>query len=90
MWTLPPVRFRHVGTPFLFLTWARPALFASALVTNPDDITTRERVANLGGQLDFRMIVLSHLNMTLSFGYAVAVKPDQRYTDEIMVSLKVL
>ncbi len=89
-WTLPPVRFRHVGTPFLFLTWARPALFASALVTNPDDITTRERVANLGGQLDFRMIVLSHLNMTLSFGYAVAVKPDQRYTDEIMVSLKVL
>lgn len=89
-WTLPPVRFRHVGTPFLFVTWARPALFATALVTNPDDLSTRQRVGNVGAQLDLRMIVLSHLNMTLSIGYAVAIQPDQRSTDEVMVSLKVL
>ena len=36
-WNLPPVRFRRVGSPGFYLTWARPALFATALVTNADD-----------------------------------------------------
>ena len=89
-WTLPPVRFRHIGGPYLFLTWARPALFASAIVTNFDDTPTRQRAFNFGGQIDFRMVGLSHLNMTLSFGYAVAVQPHQRSTDEFMASLKIL
>ena len=28
---LPPIRFRRVGTPGFFLSWARPAIFATAL-----------------------------------------------------------
>jgi hypothetical protein len=89
-WTLPPVRFRHVGGPYLYATWARPALFVSALITNPDDPATRQRAYNLGGQIDIRMVALSHLNMTLSFGYAVATEVRRRPTNEFMASLKVL
>ncbi len=89
-WTLPPVRFRHVGGPFLYVTWARPALFASGIITNPDDAATRMRAVDFGGQLDIRMVALSHLNMTLSFGYAWAAEWRQRLTHEFMASLKVL
>ena len=89
-WTLPPIRFRHVGGPYLYVTWARPVLFVSGIVTNPDDVTTRMRAVDFGGQLDIRMVGLSHLNMTLSFGYAVAAQWRQRLTHEFMTSLKVL
>ncbi len=35
-WNLPPIRFKRVGTPSFYLSWARPALFATVLTTNLD------------------------------------------------------
>jgi hypothetical protein len=33
---LPPVRFSDVGTPANYLSWARPAVFAGALLVEPN------------------------------------------------------
>ena len=90
-WNLPPIRFRGVGGPRFFLSWARPALFTSALVTNTDSGTRRREVQNVGGQIDFRFTILSQLDMTLSMGYAVGFGDDvEGSPDEFMISLKVL
>lgn len=89
-WNLPPLRFRRIGFPALYASWARMSLFASALATNLDDNTLRREVGNLGAQVDVQMQLLSNLRLTLSFGYARAVERDQRGSDEGMVSLKVL
>jgi hypothetical protein len=89
-WNLPPMLFSRVGTPGCFLTWARPALFATALVTNADDSALRRTVANVGGQLDFRLGVLSRLELTLSAGYAAAFESGQPTRHEGMLSLKIL
>ena len=89
-WNLPPVRFRRVGTPGFYLTWARPALFASGLVTNLDGAGGRRSLTNVGGQVDFQLTILSALDMTLSAGYAVAFEDGYSPRHETMVSLKVL
>ena len=89
-WNLPPIRFRHVGSPGFYLTWARPALFASGIATNLDDASVRRSVSNVGAQLDFRLNMLSRLDLTLSLGYALAFEDGVRPRNEYMVSLKVL
>jgi hypothetical protein len=89
-WSLPPVLFRHAGTPGFYLTWARPAVFATALVTNADDSALRRTVANVGGQVDFRLGVLSRLELTLSAGYAAGFESGAPTRHEGMLSLKIL
>jgi hypothetical protein len=89
-WNLPPVRFRRAGKPGFYLTWARPALFATALVTNPDSDAFRRTITNVGGQVDFRLGVLSRLELTVSAGYARAFESGVTPRDEAMLSLKVL
>ena len=41
-WNLPPLRFRRAGSPGFYLTWMRPALFASGIATNLDDANVAE------------------------------------------------
>jgi hypothetical protein len=90
-WNLPPIRFRRVGTPSFYLTWARPALFGSHLVTNLDDAAIRQEVNSAGLQIDFRFTILSRLDMTLSLGYAKGFGSDPILDDdEFMASLKIL
>lgn len=90
-WNLPPIRFKRVGTPGFYLTWARPSFFVNSLRTNLDNSAIKEEVTNAGVQVDFRFTVLSRLKMTLSLGYAkgfgdASVMDD----DEFMASLKIL
>ena len=88
---LPPVRFRNVGGSRFYLSWARPALFASTLVTNADDSSLRRNVSSIGAQLDFQFTILSQLSMMLSLGYAVGLGDDVVGSpEEFMISLKVL
>jgi len=89
-WNLPPIRFRNAGRPGFYLTWARPALFASGLLANLDDAGTRRTLGNVGAQLDFRLNMLSRLDLTLSLGYALAFEDGARPRNEYMVSLKLL
>jgi hypothetical protein len=89
-WNLPPWRFARLGTPGLYVTWLRPALFVTGLLTNLDDRDVRRTVGNIGGQADLRISALSALDMTLSFGGAVAFEDGHEPRREFMVSLKVL
>jgi hypothetical protein len=87
-WNLPPLLFRRVGSPALHLRWARPALFATALVADPDAAQNRRSYNNAGGQVDMRISVLSDLEMTLSIGYAAGFEGSKNRRDEFMLSLK--
>ncbi len=89
-WNLPPLRFRRVGRPGFYLAWARAAVFASSIVTNPGTSPLRRVISNVGGQVDLRFSVLNRLDMTLSAGQAVAFEQGRKARYETMVSLKVL
>jgi len=87
---LPPIRFRKVGTFNFFANWIQPTIFGSVLVTD-DNLTGSGKYANLGFQLDTRLVMFSLLPSTISFGYAKAwdLDNDNSY-GEWMVSLKLL
>lgn len=87
---LPPIRFQRVGTPGFYLSWMRPAIFTTALVTNMDGSVLKQDTYNVGAQFDLRFTMLSRLDMTLSFGYAVARGSGAEQSDEFMISLKIL
>ncbi len=89
-WNLPPLRFSRIGTPRFYLSYIRPALFASSLVTNVDDSALRIDAANIGTQLDLQFTVNTRYDMTLSIGYAAGFLEGSREDDEFMVSLKIL
>ncbi|MFI5253137.1 MAG: hypothetical protein ACHQQQ_11995 [Bacteroidota bacterium] len=86
----PPVRFKHVGFFSLYSTWMHSHLFASALSTNILSRPDHEIVYNVGSQIDFRLVVFSRLESTLSFGYAMAFEKGWAPSNEFMVSLKLL
>ncbi len=71
-WALPPVRFRRLGFTNLYCTWARFAAFATGIVTDLGTDASRRNVGNIGLQVDFRLVIFSRLESTLSFGYATA------------------
>ena len=87
---LPPVVFENVGTPAFYLTWLRPALFATGLWTDPHDAGRRRSFASAGLQVDLRFSVLHWYNMTLSAGYATGFQGGRRAGDEWMISLKIM
>ncbi|HET7789328.1 MAG TPA: hypothetical protein VFK78_00870 [Gemmatimonadales bacterium] len=71
-WVLPPLRFRRVGIPSFYLRWVDLAFFTTGLMTNVDQQAARRTLASAGAQLDCRLVTLSHLESTLSIGFAVA------------------
>ena len=89
-WNVPPWRFARLGTPGLYATWLRPAIFVTGLVTDVDDDGLRRTVGNVGAQADIRMSALSALDFTLSVGGAVAFEDGYKARREFMVSIKVL
>lgn len=95
-WVLPPVRFRRVGNPMLFLNWTRISLFSSTIMTNLDHENSRTHFFNTGVQMDIRLVLFSHLSSTFSLGYAKAFEKDEKgskwkaYEPEFMVSLQIL
>lgn len=89
-WNLPPIIFQHVGSSAFYITWARASIFSTGIITNLDDADYRRKVFNIGTQIDFKIIMLSHLKLTFSFGYALAFEELQQQSNEIMMSLKIL
>lgn len=87
---LPPLRFENVGSPGFFLKWIRPAVFAGALMTDPNHADLRHTVQDVGVQFDLDFEVLNHLPMTLSAGYARGFNGPDGDSDEWMLSLKIL
>jgi hypothetical protein len=89
-WNLPPYVFESLGKPSLHLQSLRPAMFAAALWTDPQDAALRRTFGSLGAQVDLRLSVLYWYDMTLSTGFAVGYKGSRRSGNEWMVSLKIL
>lgn len=89
-WVLPPLRFRRVGIPSFYLRWASLSLFTTGLVTDLDDRAVRRSLASAGAQLDCRFVTVSHLESTLSFGFAVAVEPGAPLRSAGMFSFKIM
>ena len=89
-WNLPPLRFARAGTPGLYATWLRPAIFVGALATNVDAHSVRRSMVDAGAQADLRVVTLSELEMTVSLGAALALESGRRPGRELMVSLKIL
>ena len=90
-WNLPPIRFSRAGTANFYTSWARPALFVSAITTNLDDSAFRQEAQNAGAQVDFHFKVKSRYALTLSLGYAKGFGSSPIEDDEEwMASLKIL
>jgi len=89
-WNLPPVRFRRVGRPGFYASWARPSIFVGGLATNVDAREVRRVLTDTGAQLDFRFGLLSTLELTVSAGGAVAFEDGYPPRREAMLSVKIL
>jgi hypothetical protein len=89
-WNLPPLRFRHVGMPGFYASWARPALFVGNIAANPESDALRRVVTDAGAQVDFRFGLLSTLDMTVSVGGAYAFEDGRAPRGEAMLSIKIL
>jgi hypothetical protein len=89
-WNLPPLRFDSAGSPGFYAKWLRPAVFGTALVTNPDAASERVDAYNVGLQFDVQLHVLNRLPMMLSLGFARGYGGRGAGENELMLSLKVL
>jgi hypothetical protein len=89
-WVSPPLRFRHVGVPTAYLRWANLTLVGTTLTTDFSESAARRRFQSAAAQLDLRLVTLSHLDSTMSFGFAVASGTGIPYRRASMVSFKIL
>jgi hypothetical protein len=89
-WNVAPIRFRRVGKPGFYASWARPAVFIGALGTNLDVPAARRVLTDVGGQVDFRFGLLSTLELTVSVGAATAFESGFAARHEAMLSVKIL
>ncbi|HET6947598.1 MAG TPA: hypothetical protein VFJ45_07280, partial [bacterium] len=89
-WMLPPLRFRRVGIPSFYLRWAGLSLFATGLITNVDEAAVRRTIGSVGAQLDVQLVTLSHLNSTLSVGFAMAGERGLPVNTAWMFSFKIM
>jgi hypothetical protein len=87
-WSLPPLRFRRLGTPGFYASWLRVSLFGGGLRTNLD-LDAGETYANAGVQADLQMQLLTQQAFTLSAGYAEALRRHGARTSGWMVSLMI-
>jgi hypothetical protein len=89
-WNLPPLVFESAGVPGFHATWLRPAVFGSALWTDPGRAALRKRYTSVGTQFDLRFSVMHWYEMILSAGVAVGSERGGRTGREWMLSLKIM
>jgi hypothetical protein len=89
-WPLPPIRFRRAGFTNLYLNWARLSLFTSGIAEDIHKKEYRSSIANIGAQIDFRLVIFYYMSSTFSIGYSAAFQEGQRSSNEFMISLKIL
>lgn len=87
---LPPLRFSRLGTPGFYASWIRPALFASALVTNLDESARQRKATSVGTQFDLKLTAMSSIDLTVSVGAGVVFERGRDARREIMASLTLL
>jgi hypothetical protein len=88
--TSPPLRFRRVGAPSLYLRWASLSLVATGLMTDMDETDLRRTIGSVGAQADFRLITLSNMESTFSLGFAAAQGEGLPRRSKWMFSFKIM
>jgi hypothetical protein len=88
-WNLPPLRFEEVGTPSIYLSYARMALFGGVLVGDSVGMPTQS-YQTLGTQVDLAFTVALRLPMTFSVGVAGGFVDGDYRNIEVLASLKIL
>jgi hypothetical protein len=86
-WNLPPLRPRF-GNSTLHSSWIALALFGGVLVSDPGEGDRQREFTTWGAQLDLRMTLLTHLQLTLSLGAARGTENGGPSDDEYLISLK--
>ncbi len=88
---IPPIRFRKLGALDFYSNWVQTTLFVSG-ISYSDETSVIRNFANIGGQIDMRLVLFSVLSSTFSVGYARAfdLDNDNFAYDEWMISLKLL
>ncbi len=89
-WCLPPWRYAALGTPGMYVSWARPELFVSALETDLGNHQFQRSSGDVGAQLDFQLHVMHRLPMMLSVGIAQGYGGGGLGKTEFMLSFQVL
>ena len=89
-WCLPPWRIEALGSPGFYVSWARTELFASGLVTDPNNSGYRRSSSDVGMQVDFQLQTMHRLPMMLSVGVAQGFGGGGLGRTEFMVSFQVL
>ncbi len=89
-WVSPPLRFRKVGVPSAYLRWAGLTAFASGLLTDFDNESTRRGYVSVGAQADVRLITISQFESTFSLGFATAAGQKIPRSSALMLSLKLM
>jgi hypothetical protein len=89
-WCLPPWRFSALGSPGMYVSWARPELFVGALETDPGNRTYHRTSSDVGAQLDFQLHVMHRLPMMLSIGIAQGYGGGGLGKTEFILSFQVL
>jgi hypothetical protein len=88
--TTPAIRFKRFGIPNFYCTWAHVTFFSSGLILEIDNAPTQRKVLNIGSQIDFKFVLFTSLESTLSAGYAAAFEKTYAPQTEFMISLKIL
>jgi hypothetical protein len=86
---LPPVRFAEVGTPSIYLSYARPALFAGTMLTH-NAAGKNHDYMTVGGQVDLAFTVALRLPMIFSVGAARGFVDGHHEKTEFLASLKIM
>ena len=86
---LPPIRFAEVGTPSVYLSYARPALFAGTMLTH-NAAGKNHNYMTVGGQVDLAFTVALRLPMVFSIGAAGGFADGSYEKTEFLASLKIM
>ncbi|MFL6735209.1 MAG: hypothetical protein ACJ8EY_11025 [Sphingomicrobium sp.] len=86
---LPPIRFAELGTPLMYLSSLRPALFTGVMATRTVDGHSNQYI-NAGAQLDLNFTIALRLPMVFSVGAGSGWANGHYRQTELLASLKIL
>lgn len=87
---LRPVRYKNLGLLNLYPTYTQLNLFSSALMADPWGSGERRAYFDFGAQLNTEMVLFKYLKTNFSIGYARVCYPGKVWSDDWMLSLKLL
>jgi hypothetical protein len=86
---LPPIRFSELGTPSIYMSYARPAVFVGTMLAH-NAAGENHKYVTVGGQVDLAFTVALRLPMVFSIGAARGFVDGNAEKTELLASLKIM